>query len=156
VTSDKKIEANRRNAKHATGPRTERGKAHSSQNARKHGLATTQSWSPAMLGRIEKLALMLVGPNASNEQNELARNVAHAHWMLDLVQETKRICIEQHVFGKTQSNRGRKKKIAPLPATAWVQGQFSAMSELVKLDRYECRALSRRNRGLQLLRADSP
>jgi hypothetical protein len=35
--SDRKLAANRENAKKSTGPRTERGKARSSQNAYKHG-----------------------------------------------------------------------------------------------------------------------
>jgi hypothetical protein len=37
-TSQKKIEANRRNALHSTGPKTERGKRTVSRNAVKHGL----------------------------------------------------------------------------------------------------------------------
>jgi hypothetical protein len=37
--SDKKLEANRANAQHSTGPKTEEGKAASSQNSRKHGLS---------------------------------------------------------------------------------------------------------------------
>lgn len=38
VPSEKKLTANRENAKKSTGPRTERGKAHSRKNAIKHGL----------------------------------------------------------------------------------------------------------------------
>ncbi len=40
-TSVKQIRANRRNAKKSTGPKTEAGKARSSQNARKHGIFLT-------------------------------------------------------------------------------------------------------------------
>jgi hypothetical protein len=39
MTSKRKIEANRQNAKRSTGPKTEVGKAKSSGNARKHGLS---------------------------------------------------------------------------------------------------------------------
>ena len=39
-TSDARREANQANAQHSTGPRTEEGKAVSSQNARKHGLCS--------------------------------------------------------------------------------------------------------------------
>jgi hypothetical protein len=40
--SQRKIDANRRNAKHSTGPRTVRGKRTSSFNALKHGLLSTR------------------------------------------------------------------------------------------------------------------
>ncbi|MCP3391771.1 hypothetical protein NLM27_23550 [Bradyrhizobium sp. CCGB12] len=39
MTSERKIEANRRNAKQSTGPKTGDGKARSSRNARQHGLS---------------------------------------------------------------------------------------------------------------------
>jgi hypothetical protein len=39
MTSDRQIEANRRNAKLNTGPRTKQGKAASSRNALRHGLS---------------------------------------------------------------------------------------------------------------------
>jgi len=38
MATDKQIAANRENAKHSTGPKTERGKRRSSRNAFKHGL----------------------------------------------------------------------------------------------------------------------
>ena len=41
-TSPEQFEANRANARHSTGPRTEDGKARSSQNARVHGLCSRQ------------------------------------------------------------------------------------------------------------------
>src|SRR4051812_29863238 len=42
MLSEKKIEANRRNAKKSTGPKTDKGKEASSQNALRHGLTATR------------------------------------------------------------------------------------------------------------------
>ncbi len=45
-TSQKRIDANRRNAARSTGPRTERGRRISSLNALKHGMASRQDVVP--------------------------------------------------------------------------------------------------------------
>lgn len=43
MTTQKQIEANQRNARQSTGPRTAEGKAASSQNAYKHGVLSTKA-----------------------------------------------------------------------------------------------------------------
>jgi len=57
--SPRKIEANRRNAQHSTGPTTAEGKAASSQNAIKHGIFFKQlvnGASPETVAELETLA----------------------------------------------------------------------------------------------------
>jgi len=151
MTSQKKIEANRRNAERSTGPRTKLGKAKSAQNARKHGLATTGSWSPAMASRVEKLTDVFAGPDATREKRDQAKKVARAHNMLELVEEAKRRCIEQHLPAQAKSKAASKERQTTRSTRAWTWAQIEAIPELFKLERYERRAFSRRNRELRIL-----
>jgi len=61
-TSARKVEANRKNAQHSTGPRTDEGKARSSQNSIKHGIFLTKlltSAPPEAIAEIQELAVGL-------------------------------------------------------------------------------------------------
>ena len=55
-TSEKKLEANRRNASKSTGPRTPRGKSYSRLNALKHGILASQAVLTTLEGRAERNA----------------------------------------------------------------------------------------------------
>ena len=46
MSSEKQIEANRRNAQKSKGPRTTAGKARASRNSRKHALSTISHNNP--------------------------------------------------------------------------------------------------------------
>ena len=59
ATSSRKVEANRRNAQLSTGPKTDEGKARSSQNSIKHGIFVTkflERATPETVAEIEELA----------------------------------------------------------------------------------------------------
>ncbi|MEO1922380.1 MAG: hypothetical protein ABGW84_10915 [Sphingomonadaceae bacterium] len=65
MTSDRQIAANRRNAQRSTGPKTSKGKAVSSQNARRHGVLSdrvtalnenSELFNSVLLGLIDDFA----------------------------------------------------------------------------------------------------
>jgi hypothetical protein len=78
VTSDRKIKANRANARASTGPQTTRGRARVARNALRHGLSLPVCSIPALSEEVEALASKIAGPGANAETQELARRVAEA------------------------------------------------------------------------------
>jgi hypothetical protein len=78
LTSDRKIKANRANARASTGPRTGRGRASAARNALRHGLSLPVCSDPALSEEVEALAREIAGPDAKAEIQELARRVAEA------------------------------------------------------------------------------
>jgi hypothetical protein len=120
MTSARKIEANRRNAKKSTGPKTWQGKARSSQNARKHGLSLSALHDPEAARAIEGLAGAIAGAGPSIEQRERAWRIA-----------TAQIDIER-------TRQARCRLLAePIETPGLTE-------RLVLIDRYERRARSRR------------
>ncbi|WP_456822168.1 hypothetical protein [Bradyrhizobium sp. USDA 4502] len=81
MASDRQIEANRRNAKHSTGPKTDQGKVRSSRNARRHGLSRVTAYDSAqmdastraILDRLEQETLAIEPAVIVGVQQELAR-----------------------------------------------------------------------------------
>src|SRR5262245_50261122 len=78
MTSERRIKANRANAKASTGPKTLQGKARSAQNARRHGLSLSVLADPNYSAEAKKLAREIAGEGASPEILELAHRIAEA------------------------------------------------------------------------------
>ena len=78
MTSDRKIKANRANARASTGPKTAQGRARAARNALRHGLSLPVFSDPALSEEVEALAREIAGPDANAEIQELARRVAEA------------------------------------------------------------------------------
>jgi hypothetical protein len=64
VTSARKIRANRANARASSGPKTAAGKAHSAQNAFRHGFNVPIFLDPTLASDVEALAQRIVGKSA--------------------------------------------------------------------------------------------
>jgi hypothetical protein len=85
MTSDKQIQANRRNALKSTGPKTPEGKAAVRLNARTHGLRSQEVLLPgedeeALKGLDEDLRAEL--QPVGELENLLVDNIVAAHWRL--------------------------------------------------------------------------
>jgi hypothetical protein len=78
LTSDRKTRANRANARASTGPKTADGRARAARNALRHGLSLPACSNPALSEEVEALAREIAGPDANAEIQELARRVAEA------------------------------------------------------------------------------
>jgi len=119
--------SSRANAKKSTGPKTRTGKAIAARNAHRHGLNLPVLHDAALSREVDdiacKIAKPLIGAEPVGQQRELACRIAEPTIDLRRVREAR----------------------MPLVAALQVDPKNSAaLRELVRLDRYERRALSRR------------
>src|SRR5688572_12448843 len=87
MTSQLKIEANRRNAKRSSGPKSTAGRRQASRNARRHGLNVSISADQFLSEQARDLAQNIAGGSNLPEVLELAGRVAEAQ--VDLVRVRK-------------------------------------------------------------------
>jgi len=180
VTSERKIGANRANARVSTGPKTARGRSHTARNALRHGLSLQVYSDPALSAAVETLARKIVGTEANAEKQELARRVAEAQIDLDRVRYARHRLLSQALNDPDYESQATfRKKTALAIRHLRRRGMSKAMPqneikflhskpegpykfaiiladktrELLALDRYERRAVSRRNRAIQSLDA---
>lgn len=169
-----RVDANRRNAKKSTGPRTGAGKSRVAKNAHRHGLAVPVAALPEFETKVTVLARRIAGENPSPKRAELARRVAEAEVDLQRVRAAKQLLLNgsikiapRRTIKETMAFIRRASKALDGDVNAWAQiaaeeNQINpspekgsgaeagvariadAVRELAKLDRYERRALSRR------------
>lgn len=130
MTSEAKIEANRRNALKSTGPRTERGKERARLNALKHGMTAKQ-----LVTRGENLAdfarfgaeLGAALAPADALERQLVEAIVLASWRLRRVWRTEAAVIRK---AARRSDAWENRQSAPEPFTL-------ADHELERISRYE-------------------
>jgi hypothetical protein len=146
MTSPAKIAANRRNAQRSTGPRSAAGKARARRNAFRHGLATPASLDRVAMDRMDGLIFALTRDFPSKLELELARLAAEAQAEIERVRQAK-VSVVNRAIAHLRDERGRSLSADERAALA-----FAGKTKiLMACERYERRAISRRNRALRAL-----
>ncbi|MGE7415075.1 hypothetical protein [Methylobacterium tarhaniae] len=143
MTSDRAVEANRRNAKASTGPRTAAGKEQSRQNARKHGLSASGADLEAD-GEIGRLTELIAGDLPTGPGvREAAHAVAVAQHHLRRVLAVKTALMRADLAAQ-QAGAEAASPHVPIPSS-------DLLRDLERLERYERRASSRRKSAVRHL-----
>jgi len=133
MISIRKMESNKHNASRSTGPRTPGGKLSSSQNARRHGLATRIEDDPEAKGAIECLTASLAEGADDFECFEQSRILAQRYFDLRRIRAAR-----FHVF------MGMKNL-----ENASCDDFEDALRAIGRIGRYEKRALSKSKQALR-------
>jgi hypothetical protein len=172
LTSDRKIKANRANARVSTGPKTRHGRARSAKNAFRHGLSLPAQSDQALCEEVQTLARQIAGQHASAYIQILASRVAEAQVDLRRIRRARHQFLsaalaDRYRYESRALTRTKLKvlkpfltpKLANVPLPPLIEefvttaregpGKFATVlsketKRLLTLDRYERRALSRR------------
>jgi hypothetical protein len=159
MASERQISANRRNAKKSTGPTTALGKKRSSKNAYTHGLSLPVR-NAGSQKQIEELSQLFAGDASDARFLGLAETAADAQADLERVRKVKTAMIERALVQTQGGNRAPPKLLdssGPLlieeeeGEQSFVNAVRHILRDLTKINRYEKRAASRRNRAFHEL-----
>jgi hypothetical protein len=145
MTSEAKIAANRRNALRSTGPRTAAGKMRVRRNALRHGLAAVVVGDPGVTAEVERVAAAICGERTDPLERQQALIVAEAQLTLKQIRRT-RAQITEQLSQLPPSQPQDARNSAPL----WcVDRNAPCLDQLLRLERYERHAFSRRKRAVR-------
>jgi len=144
MTSAAVLAANRANAARSTGPRTRAGKAAVARNALRHGLTLPVLADATLAAEVSALAGRIAGPGAGACSGEVdagspTRTCANE-------EEARRAAALR--IAEAQVDVLRVRRVRGEIMAAWV-GADDVTARLMRLDRYERRALSRRKAAIK-------
>jgi hypothetical protein len=163
------------NARASTGPQTAQGRARALRNAYRHGLSLPLSSNPALSEEVETLAREIAGPDANAETQDLARQVAEAQIDLRRVRYARyqllsraladpyyeprentrnKMALLRSLLQKNAPDPPVENLVAFLNSTPQGPHKFATIlsqeaKQLLAMDRYERRALSRRKSAIR-------
>ena len=139
MASERKIAANRGNSQRGTGPRTPAGKTRVRRNALRHGLAATILRDPALKAEVDQIATVICGNGADPAKREQALIIAESEVLLSRIRAARVDLIEQMSPILPGQEADGSQLTLPNPDQLLIQ--------LLRLERYESAALSRRTRA---------
>jgi hypothetical protein len=117
LTSDRKIKANRKNARASTGPKTAQGRARAARNHFRHGLSLPVDSDPTWSEEVQALAREIAGTNANADIQDLALRVAEAHIDLRRIRHARHLLLSRALSDPYYDSRANTRdKVAVLRA----------------------------------------
>jgi hypothetical protein len=153
MASDRKIAANRRNSRRSSGPRTVAGKLTVSRNALRHGLAAATLRDSGIATEVDRLATAIAGEHADAAQREQALIIAESELTLLRVRAARTSIFQQLTTGAADAQEPSEQLPGRQPAGVIGRSHFD---QLRRLERYERRAFSTRQRAIRILLDDPP
>ena len=150
MASDRKIAANRRNSRRSSGPRTVAGKLTVSRNALRHGLAAATLRDAGIAAEVDRLATAIAGEHADAAQREQALIIAESELTLLRVRAARTSIFQQMLLATGAADAQEPSEQLLGRQRAGVIGS-SHFEQLRRLERYERRAFSTRQRAIRIL-----
>jgi hypothetical protein len=142
VINERRLQANRANARRSTGPTSASGKARAAQNARQHGLSQDILADPALCQDVEELAQRIAQEANRPDLIDLARRVAQAEIDVQRIRQFRHERLQAAMAGLADGQGGAPPQVCSADELALALAPLT--TELKTIDRYTRRALSRR------------
>jgi hypothetical protein len=146
MPSNRKIAANRYNAQRSTAPRTARAKQRIRRNALRHGLAAAIVNPPEIPAEIARLAQAICGAHAAPAEREQALIIAECELLLLRVRAARVKVLEEMSSNESMQQSSVLSR----------QDATCCFDQLMRLERYERRACSRRERAIRAFSVLAP